>query len=158
MTELTLQEALAEVGKWGRIVKGFEKVGETAAALAGAEQLIAERQRQADALTPVIAERGEQLAEATAAIAEASAQAEKVLAEATAKADVMLEEARKAVKAEAELAAVDLSLKRADLAEATDALAAIHAQTIEAQAALDDLQARINAANEARRKIIAGEA
>lgn len=158
MTEITLQEALSEVGKWGRIVKGFEKVSEAAAVLAGAEQLTAERQKAADALVPLIEERQAQLEAATAAIDAAKAQAEVITATATEKADAMLAEARAAVKAESELAAGDLSLKRADLAEATDALASIQAQTLAAQATLDDLLSRITAANEARRKIIAGEA
>lgn len=158
MTDLTLQEAVAEVAKFGRIIKGLEKLTETAQALQGAEQLITERKAQADALLPVIDEREGLVAKRTAEVADAEAKAADIISAATAKADEILAEARAAVKAEAELAAVDLGLKRADLAEATDALAAIQAQTIEAQAALDDLTARITAANEARRKIIAGEA
>lgn len=95
---MSIAEACALTSQFGRFLKGLARLQEAAAALAGADQLIRERQAQAEALAINIAtsatEHDERLAKAQSASAEAVINASAAIADATAKAAEILAAAR----------------------------------------------------------------
>lgn len=154
MTDLTLQEAINETQKFARMLKGLEKLSETAAAFANAEQVIAERKAQATKIDAEIATAVDQLAETKIKAATAKTKAAKLVDEAEAKAKGIVTEAEdkaRAAQAEAEAA---VTLAHAELAQVRDDLASKRAQVIAAEAELAGVVKRTADAREAARKLI----
>lgn len=157
MTDLTMQEAINETQKFSRILKGLEKLHETAQALAGADQVIAERTAKAEQLAAKVAELEAAAEQAQASIDQAKALAAPIIPGAQAQAASIVaaaEDAARQARAEAEGA---VAAAQAELSAVRDDLASKRAQVLLAETELADIQSRITAALEQARKMFGGE-
>ena len=146
---MDINEAVNEAGKFTRFVKAFEKLQETAEALQGAAQAVAEREAAKAVLDAQVASKREELAQAGAdleavreAVKEARAQADSAVADGKAKVVALVDSAQSDVDAlEVDKKALGASIafaKRelADLAKELDAAKATIAKADAAKAAL----------------------
>jgi cell division septum initiation protein DivIVA len=154
MTDMTLDEALSEIGKFGRLTKGFEKVAEVAQALQGAEQVITERTAAAAAIDAEIATATEQLAGLKADANKVKARAAKLVYDAESKAAGIVREAEDKARAFHSEAEAAVAVAQAELAQVRDDVASKRAQVIAAEADLADILQRTTHAREAARKLI----
>lgn len=152
MSDLTLQEALAEVGKYGRLLKGFEKITEVARALEGAEQLLAERQSQCRQEQARLDGLQADVERAVAAIEAAQSEATPIVPAAEAQAAALITAAEDQARAVRTAAAAAVALAKGELASAQDALAEARAALAAVQAEHAETQAKIAAALDAARQ------
>lgn len=107
MTDLSLKQACAETQKFGRMLKGLERLVEVAAALESADQAVADRRREESQIVARVAAATTQLEEtltrltaaneaAASATAAAESKAAEILAAAREEAERIFTEARKA--------------------------------------------------------------
>lgn len=146
---MTLQEACATTQQFARFLKGLERLREAADALAGADQLVLERQALAARLE-------EQITEAKKAVHEEIARAAQVAADAEAAADAVRASAAADVAKARDLATLAAADARAAneatvqaQREAAAALAEVEAATAELVAVRKKLE---DAKAEARRR------
>jgi formylmethanofuran dehydrogenase subunit B len=156
MSEMSLDEALAEVGKFGKITKGFEKVAEVAATLAGAEQLVRERTDKAAALAAQIATLETARNNAAAAVDEARSFAVSLTGKAEAQASGILEEARAAARIAKRDSDASVQQAGVELGKAQAALADVLSKIRAAEVELAAIETRRTAALEAARKAFGG--
>jgi hypothetical protein len=156
VTELTLKQACAETQKFGRMLKGMERLAEVAAALESADQAVSDRRREETQIQERIATATAELAAHTNHIEAARETARQVDRDARAQADLTLANARAEAESILTAARTEESNARAASSEVIARANAAERRLKAAQSELAQVEERLEQAKAEGRKIFAG--
>jgi hypothetical protein len=156
VTELTLKQACAETQKFGRMLKGMERLVDVAAALESADQAVSDRRREETQIQERIATATAELATLTNRIEGAREEAQAIGRAATEQADATVSNARTEAESILTAARTEESHARAASSEVIARANAAERRLKAAQDELAQVEARLEQAKAEGRKIFAG--